>query len=144
MATRQYIAALDGATIINYPADGGADTLTDLSGSNIMIGGFGNDTIQAGSGNDVILGDNGIVGLGDAALGTEKYNVWTTDYANGGADTIDAGDGNNIVLGGSGADTVTAGSGWDIILGDNGKVVRNADLHADLDRKSDRRYQCRQ
>ena len=124
VAERIYASYLPGTG--DYDA-GGNDTITIAGGANNVIGGVGNDTITTGTGLDVILGDNGTIGLGDTALGDEKYNVVTSDYANGGTDTINAGDGNNIVLGGSYSDSITTGNGWDLILGDNGKVVRGSD-----------------
>ena len=40
---------------------GGGDTINTGSGNNVILGGMGADTISTDSGTDTVLGDNGIV-----------------------------------------------------------------------------------
>jgi hypothetical protein len=49
------------------PDDGGADSITTLTGDDIIFGGTGSDTIRAGDGIDVIFGDQGEVAVRAAA-----------------------------------------------------------------------------
>ncbi|MEA2495320.1 MAG: hypothetical protein QOJ29_3231, partial [Thermoleophilaceae bacterium] len=95
-------------------------------------GGQGADTITAGDGTNVVLGDNGQV----TAAGTDAPNfgglpltfgrVETSSPAIGGDDTISTGAGKDIVLGGTGADVIDSANGGpdaeNIVLGDNGYV----------------------
>ena len=128
----QSIAAID-------PLDGGGDTITLGDDGNYVAGGMGDDQISTGIGNDVILGDDGLISFADGQL----IDVHTTDVSYGGDDTIIADrfhvsrfqgglfggggsqfspGGDNIVLGGVGSDTITAGDGDNIVIGDNGDV----------------------
>ena len=97
---------------------GGRDAIKAGEGANIVIGGMDADTIETGSGRDVVLGDSGLVRLDADGLA----QVSSTDTALGGDDVIDAGAGDNLVIGGFGADTLTTGSGADIVLGDSGEA----------------------
>jgi Ca2+-binding RTX toxin-like protein len=100
---------------------GAANPLAGLvaEGGNLVIAGVGADTVTAGSGDDLILGDNGQIDW----TATGEYSAFQTtgfDQFLGGDDVINGGDGDNIVAGGFGADQVTTGLGEDLILGDNG------------------------
>ncbi|MDH4109610.1 MAG: hypothetical protein OEW35_14975, partial [Gammaproteobacteria bacterium] len=99
-------------------ADGGNDMLSVDAGNNTVIGGFGTDTITALGGNDIIIGDNGLLDF------TASLLIHTTDLseATGAGDQIQAGTGSNVVLGGAGGDTITTGDERDVILGDHGEV----------------------
>ena len=80
-------------------------------------GGDGADSIPAGAGNDVVVGDHGSV---SAAL------IQTTNPTFGGSDTISGGDGDDIILAGALGDIVSGGAGNDVIVGDHGWVVRGS------------------
>jgi Ca2+-binding RTX toxin-like protein len=97
---------------------GGADTIDAGGGNNVVIGGAAGDTVTTDAGNDVILGDNGNLTFTAGVL-TEAVTTDTSD-ATGGNDVLNAGDGVNVVLGGVGNDTITTGAGDDVIVGDNG------------------------
>ena len=73
--------------------------------------------IDAASGSNIVLGDNGEVNL--------DGDVFSTELDLGGDDTITGG-ADNIILGGFGADDITLGGGTNIVLGDNGVVRRPA------------------
>ena len=114
------------------PGDGGNDLITTLSGRDIVLGGMADDTIDAGAGMDILLGDNGFVdyvlaerdplsGFGD----TDPLDIdliSTRAPNDGGADSIDAGADNDIVLGGTAGDAVSGNAGNDLIFGDHGKI----------------------
>ena len=104
-----------------------------------MIGGVGGDTIDAGDGRNVVLGDDGRVtaaatdGPAWSQVPMTIGRVETTDSEVGGRDDITTGTGVDVVLGGADGDTVHAGSEppavgtasgtGDIVLGDNGFLV---------------------
>jgi hypothetical protein len=87
----------------------------------------GSDTIYGGNGNDIIIGDHGIVAQVDGTnriLTTgQVIAVQSVRPEDGASDTIHAGNGRNLVIGGSGNDAITAGRGDNIIIGDNGSVT---------------------
>ncbi len=118
-----------------FPANGGDDLITDTEGTLIALGGSGNDTITAGDGADILLGDNGVIVGNDGTVAAN--DIFSTDGAFGGTDSIVGGAGNDTILGGSGGtdqsgpglndgDTLAGGAGDDIILGDSGYITRNA------------------
>jgi len=130
------------------PAQGGADIIAGNAGSDIILGGAAGDRIDADEtvvdpvtgasspldGNDVVIGDNGLVRLVDGAasafgldarLTDRVVLVKTTDEVaqRGGADRITGAAGQDIILGGNGADTIAGDADRDAILGDNGLVA---------------------
>ncbi|MCK9202557.1 MAG: calcium-binding protein, partial [Gallionella sp.] len=74
-------------------------------------------TVTAGSGADLVIGDNGQI---DWTASGVYDSFQTTDPLLGGNDDIRVGDGANIVAGGFGTDVIETGVGADMILGDNG------------------------
>ena len=116
-------------------SDGDDDQIVVGDGSNIVVGGQSGDTIEAGSGADIILGDNGLLNFNAGDL----TGIEATDFTSGGDDDIQARDGADVVIGGMGSDyidysrTVTdpvtgepvvlsTDSAVDVILGDNGNL----------------------
>ena len=84
------------------------------------------DTINGGTGNDVIFGDHGVI---DQVNGTRRIEttgdlvgVRTDNISNGAGDTIRGDEGNDLIFGGAGGDQIYGGAGADIILGDNGEI----------------------
>ncbi|MEW6155800.1 MAG: calcium-binding protein [Verrucomicrobiota bacterium] len=104
------------------PGIAGADDITGGALRKVIFGGSGEDRITTNSGNDVVLGDNGVAGFINGVLRT----IETIDESIGAIDVIDAGEGSNVVIGGMEADVVTTGAGSDVVLGDNGKAVFDA------------------
>src|SRR6185437_9315085 len=101
---------------------GGHDTIeagTDNANAtnNVIIGGYANDTITIGSGDNVVLGDNGYIHRvgGSIGFGSLSDVVWVltsdTQTATGGDDTIVSEGGENVILGGVGNDGITATGG---------------------------------
>ena len=109
-------------------AIGGADTITSGSGKDIILGGAKGDVIDAGDGDNRIIGDNGSVVWSH----DEDGRMTTTDNSIGGDDTITSGLGGDIILAGVGADVVSAGSGDNAVLGDNGNVVLYPGLSSNI------------
>ncbi len=113
------------------PAFGGDDTLyghsddptgpEDDSAGDRIFGGQGGDFIDAGDGNNVVLGDEGFVDLGEADSAIDRIESTSTTFE-GGADTIFTGSDNDIVIGGRFGDTITVADGTNIVLGDAGFV----------------------
>jgi Ca2+-binding RTX toxin-like protein len=102
---------------------GGDDQIDGGEGRNYLIGGIGGDTLTAGGGNDVALGDNGSVTYTAAG---EITTAISADLGSGGADTITLGEGNNVAIGGAAGDTIGllgTGAGDDVLVGDNGTVT---------------------
>ena len=134
---RSFVNGDPGALGAGDTIDAGTDSTVDAT-SNIIIGGYGIDTITIGSGDNVVLGDNGIVrrshqvGFGTLA---DVDQVETTDTVatTGGNDVIVSNGGQNVILGGVGSDQITAnGASNNIILGDNGVVNMNQALENDI------------
>jgi Ca2+-binding RTX toxin-like protein len=131
---------------------GGTDIISGNAGEDTVMGGTGGDqiygddsTASAGSddGQDILLGDNGIILTGGHVdgrlnvLGSAVKFIHTSDEQNdtGGADTIEGNAAGDVIIGGVNGSTVadrdelygdaqSPGSldGDDVILGDNGLI----------------------
>ncbi|MFA8443592.1 beta strand repeat-containing protein, partial [Yoonia sp.] len=102
----------------------GADVITTLGGNDQIIGGGAGDTLDAGAGNNVILGDSGSYDV--TATGLELISDRTIGD---GADDITTTGGNDLIIAGGAADTVAAGDGANVVLGDSGSyIVTGADF----------------
>jgi Ca2+-binding RTX toxin-like protein len=86
----------------------------------------GSDTIDGGSGDDVILSDYGTIGqaAGTMRLATTGAvtRIETLTFDQGAADTIQGGLGDDVILAGFGGDAIADIGGANIILGDHGVV----------------------
>jgi len=100
-------------------ATGGTDTIDAGDGNNVVLGGPYGDDIRSGTGQGILIGDNGVASFGAAG---ERASVVSELSTLGGDDTITAVGGNNVVFGGFGNDAATSGAGDDIIFGDNGRL----------------------
>jgi Ca2+-binding RTX toxin-like protein len=108
------------------PELGGNDALSGGNGNDILIAGKSRDTAQAGKGQDIVLGDNGLL----------KYNidgtlnlVTTTNPTLGEGDAISGNEGNDLIFGGTADDRILAGSDRDLVFGDHGKLEGAIDLN---------------
>lgn len=108
-------------------ADGAADVIDAGGGDNVIVGGAGSDGITSGAGDDIVLGDNGLLQFTPEG---DPQSVEVADFVNGAADIINAGDGNNVIVGGTGGDEITSGTGNDAILSDGGSLRFNDGLLA--------------
>ena len=119
---------------------GGIDTINTFTGTDIIVGGQAGDVIDAGQGDNIVLGDNGQVLLATEApnFGTFRYALVyaaTLDATTGGDDTIRTGFGADLILGGFGNDNIVANMGEtaaqsdavNLILGDFGAAYWNDD-----------------
>jgi Ca2+-binding RTX toxin-like protein len=127
----------DGERIdeIAGPSPGTSAPVTSAHGTN-------GDRIVAGSGRNLVFGDNGRTTAAPAAaprfgsVALTLGRVETVAPGIGGADTISTGTGDDIVLGGTGGDTITIDGGSNLVIGDGGfldAVTADGDA-SDLDR----------
>ncbi|MCY2927242.1 MAG: hypothetical protein NT031_17775, partial [Planctomycetota bacterium] len=109
------------------PATDGSDTLTGGPGGDFLLGGNNgladDETIAAGEGDNVVLGDNGRIQLSSGLLDL----VESTDTGEGGHDHITSGAGKDTIVAGPGGDLIDAGNGDNVVLGDNGRIEYNRD-----------------
>ena len=108
---------------------GGVDTISSFGGDDIVLGGRFGDSIDAGDGNNLVLGDSGRITASNAnsphQLAGQPITlglIETIAFTDGGIDTITTGVGNDIVLGGMDGDTIDVGSAINIVLGDDGQI----------------------
>jgi len=106
------------------PLVGGYDRIFTGIGFSIILGGSGNDWIVGGDGVEIVLGDGGHITRTEDALLT---SVFSTEIATGGADILDGYGGDDVLMGGAGADDLYGGPGQNIVLGDNGLVTFKTD-----------------
>ena len=128
-------------------AIGGADLIVALGGDDIVLGGTAGDSIQAGAGRNLVIGDNGriVAAVADAPrFGAQPLTlgvVETLAFGVGGADSILTLSGRDIILGGHEGDTIIASDlanpstdDDNIVFGDDGRIVYDADGDpADID-----------
>ena len=83
------------------------------------------DTIFGDAGQDVILGDHGILKYADDLPIdlTTLDQATTTDFGDGGADEIFGGEDNDLIFGGTDGDRISGGSEDDVVLGDYADVT---------------------
>jgi hypothetical protein len=90
----------------------------------------GIDEIHGGSGNDIILGDHGVINQN--TLSSIPYNnIFTIESVNlnvGAGDTIFGDEGEDILIGGTDCDFIYGGDGSDLIFGDNVLLQRSTAL----------------
>ncbi|MFW5654280.1 MAG: beta strand repeat-containing protein [Roseicyclus sp.] len=97
------------------------DTVTAAGGEALVIGGEGADSLTAGPGAHVILGDDGTIDR-DTRSGEIVLSAASAHTAEDGDDTVTLGDGGHVAVLGGGADSLTAGDGGSLVLGDSGAV----------------------
>ncbi|MEH6829476.1 MAG: calcium-binding protein [Sulfitobacter sp.] len=100
------------------------DTVEGGAGNDIVLTGLGADQITDSSGDNVLLGDHGLIDYASADGDISDIDlIRSTAVRLGGNDVITTADGSNIVIGGFGSDVITAQTGTNIIFGDAGKIV---------------------
>ena len=137
---------------LRHPADdagpGGDDRIADRrlrhdrhgQGRDIILGGIDADTIVAGDGDNIVIGDSGIIDwtagerggtlAGDDATPSDIDRIFSTEPDHGGNDTITTGDGDDIIIGGEDGEIVIdvkidghAGDGADRRADDTGATA---------------------
>ena len=106
--------------------DGGVDTITTLGGSDHIVGGYAGDDIDAGEGDNIVLGDSGQLDYATGSGSSIITSAQTTAPGEGDGDDVVTGAGDDIVLGGTAGDEILAGSGDNIIVGDDGAALFSA------------------
>jgi len=109
------------ATTDTDETTGGIDTIEAGDGDNIIFGGTHGDDIDSGTGNSILMGDNGFVQLNNT--GDQRVDVVSEVSTLGGNDDIRARGGNNLGFGSVGDDRIETGAGDGVIFGENGLPV---------------------
>nr|WP_087574113.1 cadherin domain-containing protein [Sphingomonas sp. CDS-1] len=117
----------DGDDIIDLTAHGagGIDYAKDVLvqaglGNDVIIGGAGKDNLQGDGGNDIIFGWRGSDTVSGGAGDDLLYGDDLGFNGIAGDDNIDGGAGNDILYGGRGSDKMTGGDDDDILYGQAG------------------------
>jgi hypothetical protein len=89
-----------------------------------VLGGDEGDTVNAGEGNNIVLGDNGALDYTNADSDAADIDeiVSTSTTLGGGIDGITTGAGQDIVIGGRFNDTIGTGNGQNLVIGDSGRI----------------------
>ena len=137
----------DGTDILE--GNDGADTESGGAGNDLVVGGTRaagrqdrgpaptpqmGDTLFGDTGDDTLIGDNGVGAVGGAGGGPAEPRAYDLDGANpnyGAQDTIYGGDDNDRAFGGLDNDFVNGGNGDDWLEGDNGADHVNGDAGED-------------
>jgi len=102
-------------------AGDGNDLVVGGGGRSVLMGGAGADIIFGGGGDDVLLGGTG----NDLVLGGGGNDAIV---GGGGVDIIEGGDGRDLLVGGVGSDALLGGGGDDILVG--GYTVHDSSVQA--------------
>ncbi len=126
--TRQWgnLPMASGTLTTTDPLIGGNDVITTLGGLDIILGGAGNDHAWTGAGDDIFVGDHGIVTWAVRGDTLQVVRVEVIDNGIGGNDTAYGEDGEDVLIGGTGDDDLDGGTGRDLIFGDNVVLDRTA------------------
>ena len=98
-----------GADIVMHVGSIEADTIDGGSGTDVIFGAEGDDDLDGAGGVDWVFGGEGDDAV-DGGAGVDRL------FGGEGADTIDGGEGADTILGGEGDDTLTGGSGADTFV----------------------------
>ncbi len=130
-----FTGATDIVTLTMTDVERGGDDLieTDAAdpGDDILMGQAGDDTIRAGGGDDVILGDIATFAfahpdtrLPGQSAADRMTRLESTRIDVAGDDLLEGHDGNDIMVGGFGAEVLRGGNGQDILIGDTAIITR--------------------
>ncbi len=114
-----------GATLTGC---GGVASQPD-AGADVVVGGYGSDTIWAGTGHNIVLGDSGALTAYESVtqqwgtLPMSPMTLTSIDVATGGDDVITTEGGMDTVVGGAGNDSAYLGDGPDVFVGDNATLT---------------------
>jgi len=131
-AGNDVVVAGGGKDLVNYVPVGAAGS--DPANNSNANGGPAEPTqIDAGLGNNLVIGDDGEASFDTARGEALIVAVTTTDSSVGAQDFIYTGiSGDDVVLGGSGSDWIDTGlEGDDIVIGDNGLALFNVENGVD-------------
>ncbi|MES2985202.1 MAG: hypothetical protein V4735_08460 [Pseudomonadota bacterium] len=117
-----------GDILANFEIVLGTTSNDSITGSGMdekLYGYAGNDVIDGGAGDDLVVGDDLLVGGNDLLSGGDGND---TVQGEGGDDTIYGGNGNDLISGGTGHDSISAGAGNDTVYGssDGSSVMGDA------------------
>jgi Ca2+-binding RTX toxin-like protein len=97
------------------PSYGGNDNITTGVDADVVLLGQGADTANTDMGDDLVLGDNGIISK-DYTNNLHFVRAFTDGFGTG--DTIDTGSDKDLIIGSYGDDVIRTGAGEDFALGD--------------------------
>jgi Ca2+-binding RTX toxin-like protein len=103
----------------------GNDTLIAGNGAALLLGQLGNDRLVGGAGNDTLDGSAGDDTLNGGGGRDTLTGDTGNDVLNGGTgdDTLSGGDDNDLLFGNAGNDLLGGDAGDDVLFGDNGQRV---------------------
>lgn len=107
------------ANMTVYAKDG-KDTVQTGSGHDLIFGGNSSDSISSGNGNDWISGGSRIQTDHSGVVHTAAVGGKNGD----GNDNINAGNGDDVIFGNEGGDKIQGGNGDDVIFGNSGNTDR--------------------
>lgn len=140
------LSDIDEITSSSTTSGGGADIIEAGSGNDLVIGGRFGDLVTAEAGNNVVIGDSGrfLAAVSDAPQSFLSSRmtvglITTLEPGDGAGDVIKVNTGSDIVLGGFGADEIELSDpqgDHNIAIGDNGFIdyVVDDGDPADIDR----------
>ncbi len=118
--TINWTGALRRLATATSQGTGGSDTITTGIDDDLILGGNAGDLIHAGAGDDVIVGDQGVITF----TGGLALQVVNAHAAGDGNDQLFGESGNDAILGGGGDDTIDAGEGNNTVVGDHATLLR--------------------
>lgn len=109
----------DGDDVLDGRSSGYMSHLDGGDGNDTIYSGDGGVEIDAGNGNDQIIGSGYIhAGAGDDRITVQDSTWGTVAYGDAGNDVIQSSDRNVNIAGGAGADHITSGAGADVLSSD--------------------------
>lgn len=109
-------------TTLNASCSPGQDRLYLGDGADIAFGGALGDTIEGGTGQDIILGDFGLYRDQEEFLPNQFFESITEYYEYAGPDVIDGGPDDDILMGQEFDDFIEGGAGSDDLYGGHHKL----------------------
>ena len=107
------------------PRAGGDDRIWTGSGNDVALGGNGADRLVLGEGDDIALGDHGALRYSDTlAAGARLWQIYTSDFLDGGLDRLEGEGGDDLLIGGTGGDAIDGDTGDDLLFGDQVSLQR--------------------
>jgi Ca2+-binding RTX toxin-like protein len=104
-----------------FRGNGGGDSLNGGSGNDVLYGNNGHDYLTGGSGNDTLYATDDAAGTSDSDGASLSGGSGTDSlFGSDGADAMDGGSGNDTLYGRSQNDTMWGGTGNDSVFGQSG------------------------
>ena len=119
------LASIPGLVTTIAPRTGGDDRIYTGTGNDVALGGNGADVLVLGEGDDIGLGDHGGLLYSDTLpAGARLWQIYTSDFHDGGLDRLEGEAGDDLLIGGTGGDAIDGDAGDDLIFGDQVSLQR--------------------